>query len=58
MPPVPVEIRPKPNTARTERPNPVPTGASEPLSAQVVDDMDHYLEHAMCSCSAGDDNPY
>ena len=25
---------------------------------ELVPDLDVYLEHAMCSCNASDDNPY
>ena len=52
-----VEIRPK-------HPAPEPTTptrelvVAEPDGVEVVADMDDYLEHAVCSCSAGDDNPY
>jgi hypothetical protein len=27
-------------------------------SLEFVPDLDVYLEHAMCSCNASDDNPY
>ena len=27
-------------------------------SLELVPDLDVYLEHAMCSCNASDDNPY
>ena len=41
-----VEITPRPATA----------GGSDAI--EVVADMDAYLESAMCSCSASDNNPY
>jgi hypothetical protein len=25
---------------------------------EFVPDLDTYVEHSMCSCNAGDDNPY
>jgi len=25
---------------------------------EFVPDLDAYVEHSMCSCNAGDDNPY
>ncbi len=28
------------------------------VTLEFVPDLDVYLEHAMCSCNAGDDNPY
>ena len=52
-----VEIRPK-------HPAPEPTTptrqlmVAEPDGVEVVADMDDYLEHVACACSAGDDNPY
>jgi hypothetical protein len=54
-----VEIRPK-------HPTPEPTPRAvlrvpevvEADGVEVVANMDDYLEHAVCSCSAGDDNPY
>ena len=51
MPPVPVQIQPLP---RAEEP-PQHAGDEE---IEFVPDLDAYVEHSMCSCSAGDDNPY
>lgn len=31
---------------------------SEDDRLEYVPDLDVYLEHAMCSCNASDDNPY
>jgi hypothetical protein len=45
MAPVPVEIQPKA----------VSFGDDE---IEFVPDLDTYVEHSMCSCNAGDDNPY
>ena len=53
-----VEIRPKhpaPEPTTPTLPEPV---VAEPDGVEVIADMDDYLEHAVCSCSAGDDNPY
>jgi hypothetical protein len=46
-----VEIGRRPGGANT----PHETGDG-PL--EFVPDLDIYLEHAMCSCNASDDNPY
>lgn len=27
-------------------------------TVEIIDDMDEFVEDTMCSCSAGDDNPY
>lgn len=40
-----------------------PSGADTPQEVrddglEFVPDLDVYLEHAMCSCNASDDNPY
>ncbi len=40
-----------------------PSDANTPQEArdgplEFVPDLDVYLEHAMCSCNASDDNPY
>jgi hypothetical protein len=51
MPPVPVEIQPRPQTEELRQ----HAGAEE---IEFVPDLDTYVEHSMCSCSAGDDNPY
>jgi hypothetical protein len=48
MPPVPVDIQ-------TRRPASDDTADDE---VTFVPDLDRYVEHSMCSCSAGDDNPY
>ncbi|MGE5288466.1 MAG: hypothetical protein ACM3ML_14965 [Micromonosporaceae bacterium] len=47
MAPIPVEIQPAP---------PADQGTDTPIT--FVPDLDSYVEHSMCSCSAGDDNPY
>lgn len=44
MPPVPVVIEPRQHADDDE--------------IEFVPDLDTYVEHSMCSCSAGDDNPY
>jgi len=51
MTPVPVEIQLRP---RAEE---VPQHAGDE-EIEFVPDLDAYVEHSMCSCSAGDDNPY
>lgn len=59
-----VEIRPKghihtdASTRSHSGPKPHPPMVDEPKGAELVEDMDAYVEHVMCSCSAGDDNPY
>jgi hypothetical protein len=59
-----VEIRPKGHTHTGARKRslselePKPPTVDEPEQAELVEDMDEYIEHVMCSCSAGDDNPY
>jgi hypothetical protein len=45
MPPVLVEI------------GPLPADADED-EIEFVDDLDQIVETTMCSCNAGDDNPY
>ena len=45
MAPVPVEIQP------------IPSGVGND-EIEFVPDLDTYVEHSMCSCNAGDDNPY
>jgi hypothetical protein len=45
MPPVLVEIRPRPADAGEEE-------------IAFVSDLDQIVETTMCSCNAGDDNPY
>ncbi len=45
MAPIPVEIQPVADDA----------GHDE---IELVPDLDSYVEHSMCSCNAGDDNPY
>jgi hypothetical protein len=32
--------------------------AASPEAIELIEEMNAYLESAMCSCSAGDDNPY
>jgi len=51
MPPLPVQIQPPP---RAEEP-PRHVGDEE---MEFVPDLDAYVEHSMCSCNAGDDNPH
>jgi hypothetical protein len=51
MPTVPVEIQPRPRAKEATQ----HAGAGE---IEFVPDLDAYVEHSMCSCSAGDDNPY
>jgi hypothetical protein len=45
MPPVLVEIGPRPADADEDE-------------IEFVDDLDQIVETTMCSCNAGDDNPY
>jgi hypothetical protein len=45
-------------TAVTVQIGPRPAAADGPETIEFVTDMDAYLESAMCSCNAGDDNPY
>jgi hypothetical protein len=45
MAPVPVQIQPA-----------APGAGDDEI--ELVPDLDTYLEHSMCSCNAGDDNPY
>jgi hypothetical protein len=45
MAPVPVEIQP----------SAVGIGDDE---IEFIPDLDTYVEHSICSCNAGDDNPY
>jgi hypothetical protein len=51
MPPVPVEIQLRPRADE-------PAQHADAEDIQFVPDLDTYVEHSMCSCSAGDDNPY
>jgi hypothetical protein len=59
-----VQIRPKPpvdagvNHPEASVRRPAGPAVSEPEGVELVEDMDVYVEHVMCSCSAGDDNPY
>lgn len=59
-----VDIRPKPTVAAGATPpgaplvRPIGPPMDEPEGVELVDDMDQYVEHVMCACSAGDDNPY
>jgi hypothetical protein len=46
-----VEIGLRPGDANTPQ-----EAGDGPL--EFVPDLDVYLEHAMCSCNASDDNPY
>jgi hypothetical protein len=43
MPPVPITIQPRP---------------AEDTPVEFIADLDSYVEHSMCSCNAGDNNPY
>lgn len=45
MAPIPVEIQPA-----------APDAGDDEI--ELVPDLDSYIEHSMCSCNAGDDNPY
>jgi hypothetical protein len=47
MPPVPVEIQPRPAEKDTAT-----------ADVQVIEDLEEIVESTMCSCNAGDDNPY
>lgn len=51
MPPVPVQIQPFP-------PGEEPPQHAGDDEVEFVADLDVYVEHSMCSCNAGDDNPY
>ncbi len=44
---VPIEIQTTP-----------PAASDTGQQIQFVPDLDTYVEHSMCSCNAGDDNPY
>jgi hypothetical protein len=47
-----VELQPRP--IDTEEPEDL----VEPETVEIISDLDKYVEHTMCSCSASDDNPY
>jgi len=51
-----VEIRPR--LADTDEPEPTNDGPEDEESTEFIGDLDKYMEHTMCSCSASDDNPY
>lgn len=51
-----VEIRRRPGDATGARLDVHAT--PEPEGPEIVGDVEEYLESAMCSCSASDDNPY
>lgn len=51
MPPDPVQIQ---SPLRAEEP--AQHAGDEEI--EFVPDLDAYVEHSMCSCNAGDDNPY
>ena len=52
-----VEIRPR--LADTDdEPEPTDNGPDDEESTELIGDLDKYVEHTMCSCSASDDNPY
>ena len=53
-----VKIRPKHPAPEPTTPTRELLEVAEPDGVEVIADMDDYLEHAVCSCSAGDDNPY
>ena len=46
-----IEIQPRPFD--TEEPDEV-----ESPEVEIIGDLDEFVEHTMCSCSASDDNPY
>jgi hypothetical protein len=46
MAPIPVEIQLR------------PIEDDDAADVQVVEDLDEIVETSMCSCNAGDDNPY
>lgn len=52
-----VEIRPRLADADDE-PELVENGPDEEESTEFIGDLDKFMEHTMCSCSASDDNPY
>jgi hypothetical protein len=47
MPPVIVEIQPRPSQPAADRDG-----------LEYIGDLDEIVETTMCSCNAGDDNPY
>ena len=49
MSPVFVDIQPPPSPANTP---------AADTQIEFVADLDTYVEHSMCSCNAGDNNPY
>jgi hypothetical protein len=52
-----VEIRPRLATSDDE-PEPIDNTPNDEEPAEFISDLDKYVEHTMCSCSASDDNPY
>jgi len=50
MPAIPVEILPAPPADTSN--------ADSDTRIEFVPDLDTVVEHSMCSCNAGDDNPY
>lgn len=51
-----VEIRPL--VADDDEPEPTDDVPEDEASPEFISDLDKYMEHTMCSCSASDDNPY
>ena len=49
-----VEIQPRPS----EHDETAHTGAAGGDAVEVVENLDEIVETTMCSCNAGDDNPY
>ena len=52
-----VEIRPR-IADPDDEPEPTDNGPDDEESTELIGDLDKYMEHTMCSCSASDDNPY
>lgn len=52
-----VEIRPRLADGDDE-PEPTDDAPEDEASTEFIGDLDKYMEHTMCSCSASDDNPY
>jgi len=56
MPPILVKIQPRPGDHGEA--NDLEAAHVEAVDVEVVEDLDEIVEATMCSCNAGDDNPY
>jgi hypothetical protein len=52
-----VEIRPRP-VDNDDEPELTLDAPQDEESTEFIGNLDKYMEHTMCSCSASDDNPY